>query len=166
VEAPSRSATRASVPWARPAADQRRLRRRAAVCASRPANDSGPTGSECNDLQQDETDLEGQDLAPLQADAIRYLLEGARLSSVASSLGISRSTLWRWTKTPEWRAAISRERELLRTVVRAQLETLAAESIHVLDSALRGKDKRLALRAALAMLQGIGALPGRDSPKP
>ena len=137
-----------------------------AVGASRPANGSRPTGSECNDLQPDETDLEGQDLAPLKADAIRYVLEGARLSAVASSVGVSRTTLWRWSRTPEWQAAITRERELLRTVVRAQLQTLAMEAVQALDSAIRGKDRRLALRAALAVLQGIGALPGRDNSPP
>ena len=130
------------------------------------ANGSNSISPQCNDLQQDETDLERQELAPPKADAIRYVLEGARISAVASSVGVSRTTLWRWSRTPEWQAAISQERELLRTVVRAQLQTLAAEAIHVVDSALRSHDKRLALRAALAVLRGVGTLPGRVASDP
>ncbi len=130
--------------------------------ASLPANGSRPAASECNDLQQDETDLEGQDLRQLQAAAVRYLLQGARIGTVASSLGISRATLWRWSQTPEWQEAVARERQLLQTAVRAGLQALAAEAVQVLDSALRSQDKRLALSAALAILRGVGALPGRD----
>ena len=119
---------------------------------------------ERNEMQHSATDLEPQQIEPVQAEAIRYLLEGGRLSAVASTLGVSRVTLWRWSRTPQWRAALSRERELLETAIRAQLQALALESVYVVDAALRSQDKALALRAALAVLRGTGALPGHAEP--
>ena len=119
---------------------------------------------ERNEMQHSATDLEPQEIEPVQAEAIRYLLEGGRLSAVASAIGVDRVTLWRWSRTPQWRAALSRERQLLQTAIRAQLQALALESVYVVDAALRSGDKALALRAALAVLKGTGALVGRAEP--
>ena len=128
--------------------------------AVQPANGSGPTIPHGNDLQQNATDLEVEAVEPIRASAIRYLLQGGRLSAVAATVGVDRTTLWRWSRTPQWRAALSRERQLLQTAIRAQLQALALESVYVVDSALRSQDKALSLKAALAVLRGTGALPG------
>lgn len=119
---------------------------------------------ERNEMQHSATDLEPQQIEPVQAEAIRYLLEGGRLSAVASTVGVSRVTLWRWSKTPEWQDAMTQERQLLETAIRAQLQALALESVYVVDAALRSQDKALALKAALAVLRGTGALPGHAEP--
>ena len=128
------------------------------------ANGSRPTIPQRNDLQPNATVLEVEAVEPIQATAIRYLLDGGRLGAVASTIGVDRVTLWRWSRTPEWRAALSRERQLLRTAIRAQLQALALESVYVVDAALRSGDKTLALRAALAVLKGTGALVGHAEP--
>ena len=128
------------------------------------ANGSRPTIPQRNDLQPNATDLEVQTIEPIQATAIRYLLDRGRLGAVASAIGVDRVTLWRWSRTPQWRAALSRERQLLQTAIRAQLQALALESVYVVDAALRSGDKALALRAALAVLKGTGALVGRAEP--
>ena len=132
----------------------------APVPAVPPANGDRPTIPQCNDSQPNATVLEVPTAEPIRATAIRYLLEGGRLSAVAATVGVDRTTLWRWSRTPEWQAAITRERELLHTAVRAQLRALALESVYIVDAALRSEDKALALRAALAVLKGTGALPG------
>ena len=126
-------------------------------------SESRPISLDRNALQPDETRPEMQNLEPVQSAALRYFLEGGRLGAVAAAVGVDRTTLWRWLRTPEWRMAVAQERQLLQTAIRAQLLALAAEATQVLDSTLRGPDKRLALRAALAVLQGVGALPGRDN---
>lgn len=119
---------------------------------------------ERNEMQHSATDLEPQEIEPVQAEAIRYLLEGARLTAVAATVGVNRTTLWRWSRTPEWQAAIKRERQLIGTAIQSQLQALSMEAVHVVDAILRGSDKRLALRAALAVLAGTGALPGHAEP--
>ena len=129
-----------------------------------PANGSRPTIPPCNDMQRDATDLEVEAVEPIQASAIRFLLGGGRLSAVAATVGVDRTTLWRWSRSPGWQAALSRERQLLQTAIRAQLQALALESVYVVDAALRSGDKTLALKAALAVLRGTGALPGYAEP--
>ena len=124
-------------------------------------NGSRPTITQCNDLQPNATVLDVEAVEPIQATAIRYLLEGARLTSVAATVGVDRTTLWRWSQTPEWQAAVKRERQLIGTAIRAQLQALALESVYVVDAALRSKDKALALKAALVVLKGVGAFEGR-----
>ncbi len=124
------------------------------------ANGSRPTTPQRNDSQPNATVLEVETIGPIQATAIRYLLEGGRLSAVAATVGVDRTTLWRWSRSPGWQAALSRERQLLQTAIRAQLQALALESVYVVDAALRSQDKALALKAALALLKGTGALPG------
>ncbi len=120
-----------------------------------PQNGARPTIRRCNDMQRDATDLEVEAVEPTQATAIRYLLEGGRLSAVAATVGVDRTTLWRWSRTPEWQAAMRRERELLHTVIRAQLQALALESVYVVDAALRSQDKALALKAAFFLLNRV-----------
>jgi hypothetical protein len=127
---------------------------------SPPGNGSRPTIPQCNDLQPNATVLDVEAVEPIQATAIRYLLEGARLSTVASTVGVSRVTLWRWSRTPAWQDAMAQERQLIGTAIQSQLQALSMEAVHVVDAILRGPDKRLALRAALAVLAGTGALPG------
>ena len=129
-----------------------------------PQNGARPTIRRCNDMQRDATDLEVEAVEPIQASAIRFLLGGGRLSAVAATVGVDRTTLWRWSRSPGWQAALSRERQLLQTAIRAQLQALALESVYVVDAALRSGDKTRALKAALAVLRGTGALPGYAEP--
>ena len=49
-----------------------------------PPTGTRPTSSEFNSLQQDETDPEEMELAPLKAAAVRYVLEGALFEAKTS----------------------------------------------------------------------------------
>ncbi len=127
-------------------------------------NGSRPTITKCNDLQPNATVLDVEAVEPLRAEAIRYFLEGARIKAVAAAVGVDRTTLWRWSRTPAWRAAMERERQLIGSAIQVQLQALALDSTYVVDAALRSKDKALAFRAAVLVLKGTGALSGYAEP--
>lgn len=91
-------------------------------------------------------------ISPRQQRAIEALLTERTLQDAARQGGVSRRTLYRWLKQPEFINALREALDSRRNLAVAQLEALLEASLEVLANALRGQDARLALRAALGLL--------------
>jgi hypothetical protein len=98
-------------------------------------------------------------LAPAQMRALELYAQGANDTEVASTLGIERSTAWRWRTTdPQFRRELRRAHAEATKVAAARLEGLVEKALDVLASALTDNDAPLALRlrAAEAVLDRTG----------
>ena len=98
-----------------------------------------------------------RDLNPKQTRALQHLLAGATIQNAAQGAGVDRSTVHRWLRE-DWsfQAAYNRVRRELRHEVEARLSQLASVALETVADAVESGD----VRAALAVLKGLGALSG------
>jgi predicted DNA-binding protein (UPF0251 family) len=69
-----------------------------------------PAATPCNPTQQNSQNCKTNPLPlpPRQLAAARLLLTGHSLPAAAAQLGVSRQTLWRWTRNPAFTAHLNR----------------------------------------------------------
>ena len=110
-------------------------------------------------MQQNTTPEAGgsADLAPDRVKALAALGSGSSITDAACAAGVDRTTVHRWLRNdPAFQAAWnSLRRDLLREV-EADLQQLVADAIQAVRDALRSGDARV----GLALLKGVGLLPG------
>ena len=58
-------------------------------------------------MDQMEIEAEEVKLTSQQQKALELLGTGKTITEVASSLDLNRTTIWRWTKTPEFQASLN-----------------------------------------------------------
>lgn len=100
---------------------------------------------------------ERSDLTPQQMTAIERLLAGGTITASAEAAGVTRETVHRWKKS-DWRfqAAMNQRLREYQEATRTKLHSTALRASEVVAEAIdRGN-----LKAALAILKGIGALEG------
>ena len=92
-----------------------------------------------------------------QARAIAQLVNGATVTKTAKAAGVGRSTLHRWLRE-DWnfQAAHNAARRDLQREVESRLLSLAHAACETVATAIGAGDAR----TALAILKGIGVLPG------
>lgn len=96
-------------------------------------------------------------LIPQQTQVIELLLAGSTVIAAAEKTGISRSTIYNWTRTDHtFRAALQAARQRRVQDVNERIHAMGDEAISTLHRALTGGDiKPIQLRAALAILKMI-----------
>ena len=99
-------------------------------------------------------------LTSTQEKAIQAMLSGETVTAAAKTAGVNRTTVHRWLNDPDFLAALNSYRSELRDTQHHRLARLASNAIDVVEQALEDAD----LRAALALLRGIGLLSGQVPP--
>ncbi|MDQ2730276.1 MAG: helix-turn-helix domain-containing protein [Armatimonadota bacterium] len=91
----------------------------------------------------------------LQLCAITALVPGTNLSEAAALCGISRMTIWRWSKLPPFQAALQAAREQAFAQASAQLKYASRDAVGVLTRNLDSANPVLAIRSAVAILNHV-----------
>ncbi|MCP4444637.1 MAG: hypothetical protein GY811_04730 [Myxococcales bacterium] len=107
------------------------------------------------------------ELSAMQSRALHLLVGGMSVSKAAEEVGVDRSTLHRWLRD-DWafKAAVNGARIELQRAVQLRLAQVASSATEVVATAIDNGD----VRAAIAVLKGLGALsggleePGSDRP--
>jgi hypothetical protein len=110
-----------------------------------------------NTIPQNTTSSEG--LSPTQEKALAALLAGQTVTAAAKAADVDRTTVYRWLRHPDshrFQDAFQRGRRELRQATEARLLALASKATDCLEIALSQGDGK----AALALLKGLGLLPG------
>jgi transposase-like protein len=93
-------------------------------------------------------------LTARQAGAVALLLAGRTYPAVARSVGVGRTTLYRWRQLPAFRQALlAGQRGMFASAV-ARLSGLTDGAIDQLSRLLRSEDERVVLAACVAVLKG------------
>ena len=96
-------------------------------------------------------------LTPNQDKALAALLAGKSVTDAAAAAEVDRTTVHRWLKDDfGFRAAFNRERHRLREAMQSRLMTLAEKAMECVERSIADGDGK----AALALLKGLGLLPG------
>lgn len=101
-------------------------------------------------MQQNATEIE---LTEAQEIALAALIAGKTDTDAAKEADVDRTTLYRWRKTVNFRAAYNRARREMREAVQARLLALAAKAIDSVEAAIPNDGK-----LALQLLRDIGIL--------
>lgn len=102
----------------------------------------------------------GDDLLPAQQKALAALLAGQTITAAAKAAGVDRTTVHRWLRDrykPAFPDALERGRRELRQATEARLLAMASKATDCLEEAMEEGDGKA---AALALLKGLGFLPG------
>ena len=93
-----------------------------------------------------------------QQQTLGLLTTGLRIEEIAETLGVHRSTIWRWRQDPEfiarWNQILTDTRE---EQTRSLLE-LQQEAIEALRGCLRSENEMVRLRASLSVLEKVESL--------
>jgi hypothetical protein len=103
-------------------------------------------------------------LPPNQAHALQLVAAGARTSDVASTLGVHRATVWKWTQEREFQEAMQSIREEAWTILRDGLRNQAARAVFVLGELMESPDPRTRRDAARIVLGSYARLRPMEPP--
>lgn len=91
-------------------------------------------------------------LPPNRVHALELLAAGARTSDVASTLGVHRATVWKWTQEPEFQEASRSIRGEALAILSEGLRNQAARAVFVLGELMDDPDPRTRRDAARIVL--------------
>ena len=99
-----------------------------------------------------------ENLNAQQQQTLGLLATGLRIEEIAETLGVHRSTIWRWRQDPEfiakWNQILTNTRE---EQTRSLLE-LQQEAIEALRGFLRSENDMVRLRPSLSVLEKVESL--------
>src|SRR5262245_4810861 len=100
------------------------------------------------------------ELAPQQAEVITALVRGATVTDATKQANVDRTTFYLWLKSDTFQAELNRAEREQMDGMRAQLWGLADGAVMNVREMLSGTEipAGVRLKAALAVLQGIGTL--------
>lgn len=111
-------------------------------------------------------------LTPKQSAVIAALARGENVTNAAKEADVDRTSYYLWLKTkPHFVAELNRAEEEHRQAMRAQFQQLGDKAISTIQEILteNGTPPGIRLKAALAVLQGLGTLepeePGEIDPQ-
>jgi Homeodomain-like domain len=101
-------------------------------------------------------------LEPQKWRAVELLLEGRSHEEIATELGVTRVTVWRWTGEPEVAGTLLRARSERLEAVQGRLDALVGSALNVIAGVLDDEAAPVAIRlkAASEVLQRAGYAPG------
>lgn len=125
------------------------------------------TASNCNNIFQvarepDHYLKQCNKLREKQRTAVELLLRGLRDQDVAAQLGVDRSTIHRWRRSPRVQRELDRQRRMLWERSAGQIQSLVEPALAVLRKQFNSEDQKSALRAAGVLLRF--ATPSRLAP--
>jgi transposase-like protein len=94
-------------------------------------------------------------LAPLQQQAMGLLATGQSVEQISNSLGIHRSTLWRWRQEPQFIAEWNQILHETKEVQERALLSLQQNAISALGDCLNSQNEMVKLRASLTILDRV-----------
>ena len=94
-------------------------------------------------------------LAPFQQQAIGLLATGQSIEKISESLGIHRSTLWRWRQEPQFIAEWNRILHETKEIQERSLLSLQQNAISALGDCLNSRNEMVKLRASLTILDRV-----------
>ena len=109
-------------------------------------------------MEQIEIDAEEVKLTSQQQKALELLGTGKTITEVASSLDLNRTTIWRWTKTPEFQASLNTMIAEARVEVQQSLIKLQEKAIEALKECLSSSNDMVRLKTALSVLDKASAI--------
>ncbi len=109
-------------------------------------------------MEQIEIDAEEVKLTSQQQKALELLGTGKTITEVASSLDLNRTTIWRWTKTPEFQASLNTMIAEARVEVQQSLIALQEKAIEALKECLSSSNDMVRLKTALSVLDKASAI--------
>ena len=98
------------------------------------------------------------EVATKKQQALSLLAAGSPMESVATNLGIHRSTLWRWKKDPKFVADWNKMLDEMKQRQVYALVKLQEEAIRALYSCLNSSNDTVRLRAALSVMGRVDEL--------
>ena len=93
-----------------------------------------------------------------QQQTLGLLATGLRIEEIAETLGVHRSTIWRWRQEPEFIAQWNRILVDTREEQTRSLLKLQQEAIEALKGCLRSENDMVRLRASLSVLEKVASL--------
>ena len=93
-----------------------------------------------------------------QQQTLGLLATGLRIEEIAETLGVHRSTIWRWRQDPKF---IARWNQILTDTREEQTRSLLEiqqEAIEALRGCLRSENDMVRLRASLSVLEKVESL--------
>ncbi len=97
-------------------------------------------------------------LTPPQQQALALLASGQRIEEISRSLGINRSTLWRWRQEPQFIAEWNQLLHEIKEVQERVLLELQQRAMGALEDCLNSRNEMVKLRASLTILDKIEGL--------
>ena len=98
-------------------------------------------------------------LEPQQQQALVLLASGQGVDEISDTLKIHRTTLWRWRKQPEF---VARWNQMVQQGKEKQIQLLLElqqQALHVLKDCLSSENELLRFKAAIAIVDKVGAMP-------
>ena len=93
-----------------------------------------------------------QQLSQRQLSALPHLLRPGTLRAKAKTIGVGRTTLYRWLEDENFRVALQVLREATLHVAQSELQAMSYEAAEVLYRTLHSEDPDLSYRAARTVL--------------
>lgn len=97
------------------------------------------------------------ELAPPQWTAVEALVAGETVTDAAEEAEVTRQTVHRWMKKPDFRRALQFRKQEVVDAARQKLDGLSVRAVEVFREALEAGDRQAAYR----LLKGTGALDGK-----
>jgi len=98
-------------------------------------------------------------MEPQQQQALVLLAGGQGVDEISDTLNIHRTTLWRWRKQPEF---VARWNQMVQQGKEKQIQLLLElqqQALHVLKDCLSSENELLRFKAAIAIVDKVGAMP-------
>jgi hypothetical protein len=93
-----------------------------------------------------------------QQQTLGLLATGLRIEEIAETIGVHRSTIWRWRQDPEFIAQWNQILVDTREEQTRSLIELQQEAIEALRGCLRSENDMVRLRASLSVLEKVASL--------
>ena len=98
-------------------------------------------------------------MEPQQQQALTLLVSGKSVDEISEILDIHRTTFWRWRKQPEFIASWNQMVQQGKERQIQSLLDLQQQAFNVLRECLSSQNELLRFRAAIAIVEKVGAMP-------
>ena len=94
-------------------------------------------------------------LTPKQEQAALMLAAGLSVTATAASIGMDRATVSQWQNISEFDSLVAQERQEMMAATHGKMMQLAQKATATLERLVDSKNERIALSAALGVLQNL-----------
>ena len=101
---------------------------------------------------------EAKHLPPQQQKALNLLASGKTISQVSREMEIHRTTIWRWTTTPEFQATLNALVAEARAEMQQGLASLQEKAINTLKECMSSPNHMVRVRTALSVLDRVSGM--------